>query len=480
MTIVFFEGERARFFRPLANSRRELVAACLRALYERLHGPAADYAHNLNRESLKELLLPVVREYQDMQAEDEVLDEFNTEETGETAEPAQLTVVVIRGLVRDGWLEQYPDRQGLVTAFRLSRPGKLFAEAFWTLHRPSRSRQRNMRGCRNALEAALSERGDAHDLVDAYEYAEKVLEDLTEGIDYLQERVRYLMVQATVHDQWDEFMEFLERFQRDYSKQLTVDSSTLNRNAIRQKLEQLRIELSDAKFQRMEAQLHDIAAWALKEYSGDSVLTWLLDRIEEIVNAAHESKQPGFIRAMDNYVKRVTGLVQQSMMLRTGQTRHAYLSAVQRTAELEGASQDRFLARIGEHLASVEIRLLDPSSFKLRSAAQRRKAATSSVPPRATRAARLEAAMKRAQADAFAVANEELTKELRRNLRLFKHPVRLSTLPLANARDVLASMQTVEAVRNAKTRDLKATRLPRKVENEFYNGFDYEIDFKKQ
>ena len=80
--------------------------------------------------------------------------------------------MIIRILVQDGWLEQFPDRQGLVTAFRFTRPGKLFAEAFWSLNRPSRSRQRNMRSCRNALDAALSERGDAHDLVDAYEYAE--------------------------------------------------------------------------------------------------------------------------------------------------------------------------------------------------------------------------------------------------------------------------------------------------------------------
>ena len=116
----------------------------------------------------------------------------------------------------------------------------LFAEAFWALHRPSRSRQRNMRGCRNALEAALSDRGDAHDIVDAYEYAEKVIEDLTDGIDYLQERIRHLMQEATVHSQWEDFVEFLERFQRDYSKQLTADSATLNRQAIRQKLDAIR------------------------------------------------------------------------------------------------------------------------------------------------------------------------------------------------------------------------------------------------
>lgn len=262
--------------------------------------------------------------------------------------PPQLVSLLIRILVRDGWLEQCPDRQGLVTAFRFSRPGKLIAEAFWSLHRPSRSRQRNMRSCRNSLAAALRETGDAHDLVDAYEYAEKVIEDLNEGITDLQERVRRLMVEASLHNQWDAFVEFLERFQRDYSRQLTVDSSTLNRSAIKQNLEQLRTELGDAKYRRMEAQLRDIATWAVKEHTGDSVLFWLLERIEDIVDAAHQSKQPGSIRAMGNYVKRISGLVQQSMMLRTGQSRYAYLEAIQRISQTDSKERDRLLCKIGQ------------------------------------------------------------------------------------------------------------------------------------
>lgn len=143
---VFFEAERERFFRPLNGSRRELVAAGLRALYDRLHGPAAEYAHKLTREDLKELLLPVVREYRDSVAAGAPDDDLGT---AAAADPPALVVLVIRVLLADGWLEPFADRTGLVTAFRFSRPAKLFAEAFWSLDRPSRSRQRNMRGCRN-------------------------------------------------------------------------------------------------------------------------------------------------------------------------------------------------------------------------------------------------------------------------------------------------------------------------------------------
>lgn len=61
---AFFEAKREKFFRPLTSARRELVAACLHTLYERLHGPSADYAHNLNRDELKELLMPAVQAHQ--------------------------------------------------------------------------------------------------------------------------------------------------------------------------------------------------------------------------------------------------------------------------------------------------------------------------------------------------------------------------------------------------------------------------------
>jgi hypothetical protein len=475
ITQIFFDAERKRFFRPLNSSRRELVVACLRALYDRLHGPAADYAHHLTRDALKELLLPVMREYRDALTDEAPDDELST---ADDDDPQSLVVMVIRTLLTDGWLEQFADRTGLVTAFRFSRPGKLFAEVLWSLDRPSRSRQRNMRGCRNALEAALSDKGDAHDLVDAYEYAEKVIEDLTDGIDYFHELVRHLMQTASVHTQWNEFVEFLDRFQRDYSKQLTADNATLNRQAIIQKLERLRT-VPEGKFRRMDEQLRDIAHWAVKEHTGPSVYDWLLTRIEDIVDAACQSKQPGFLKAMETYLNRINGLVLQSMMLRSGQTRQAYLAAIQKTAEASKEEQDRLLAHIGQFLAPTEVRLLDPASFKLKTATQRRKAVTVSIRPRPSRDERLAAAMLRAEAEAFSIPNEEVAQLLRRDLRVFQHPVRVSALSTTTARDVIRAMQAVEAVRSDVGADLTVKKLPTRLENEFYSGNDYEIDLKK-
>lgn len=474
-TQLFFEGERARFFRPLNSSRRELVVACLRALYQRLHSPSADQHQNLTRELLRELLLPVVRDYHDNVVADAAADEFNAPEADD---PQQLTTVLIRVLLADGWLEVFADRHGLVNAYRFSRPGKVLAEAIWSLDRPSRSRQRNMRGCRNALDAALEDKGDAHDIVDAFEYAENVIKDLSEGIDYFQELVRSLMQTASMHTEWSEFVEFLDRFQRDYARQLTSDNATLNRQAIRQKLEKLRM-VPETKFKRLDAQLHDIAHWAVAEFSGDSLYDWMLDLIEDKVDAACESKQPGFLKAMETYLKRVNGLALQSMMLRAGQSRHAYLAAIQKVAASTREGQDRLLGAIGERIAASEVRLLDPSSFKIRTASQRRKAVTVSIRPRPSREERLAAAMARAESEAFSIANEEIAQALRADLRLFQHPLRLSTLPTRTARDVIKAMQAVEAARTDAGGDFHVRKLHTRLENDSYVGSDYEIALKK-
>ena len=474
---MFFEAERQSFFRPLNGKRRELVAACLRSLYERLHGPGADYAQNLTRDSLRDLLMPVIHDHAN-----EIVGEVSLDDDElagiDSGDVQQIAGALIRTLLKDGWLETFGDRVGLVTAYRFTRPGKLFAEALWSLSRlRTRSRQRNVRGCRNALEAARKN-VDAYDLVDAYDYAEKVISDLSEGVDYFQELVRRLMSEAS-RAPWEEFMEFLDRFEKDFKKQMTADNVERHRQAIREAVNRLRSVEQD-KFQVLEQQLRDIASWANPDGHSDSALDWMLERIEEMVEAACTTKHPELLKAMNIYVRRATSIVQQAMLLRGGQARHSYSRAIAEVASLDGPKQTALLLKIGEALASAEIRLLDPASFKLRSASQRRKALTVTIQPRVTRDSRLAAAMHRAEASAFALSNDDVLDSIRRELRLRNRPIRLSTLPVATATDVLHAMQAIEAVRSSRDPSLTATKLPTKLTNEFYSADDFQIEFKNE
>ncbi|NOU14734.1 MAG: ferrochelatase [Methylococcaceae bacterium] len=470
---MFFETERQNFFRPLNGKRRELVVACLRTLYESLHGPSADYSQSLTRDTLKDLLTPTVQGLineiaaDSMQGEDElsILD---------SADDQLVTNALIRALLKDGWLETFGDRAGLVTAYRFTRAGKLFAEALWSLDRlRSRSRQRNVRSCRNALEAARKNI-DAYDLVDAYDYAEKIISDLSEGVDYFQELVRRLMSEAS-NTPWDEFVAFLDRFEKEFKKQLTADNVERHRQAIRDSLSRLR-NLEGDKVNTFENQLQDIAAWTNQERVESTIFDWLLDRIEDRVEVACTAKHPELIKAMNIYMRRAASIVQQAMMLQGGQRRQAYSRAIATAASLEVDAQTRFLEKLGTAIAPSEIRLLDPAAFKLRSASQRRKALTVTALPKISRDARLQAAMQRTEAAAFTLSNQDVVDFIRGELRLQQRPIRLSSLPTQTATDVLQTMQMVEAVRASRDESLTAKKLPSQLHNAYYTGSDYQLE----
>ncbi len=270
---MFFEADRRYFFKPLNGCQRELMADCLRTAYDRLHGPGVDYSQSLTRELLREVWLPVIQAH----ANDAALDDSDVDDewTVSGGDQQQFANGVIRTLYKCGWLETYGDRAGLVTAYKFSRAGKLFAEALWSLDRlRARSRQRNVRSCRNALEATRRN-VDAYDLIDAYDYAEKVISDLSEGVEYFQELVRRLMSEAS-QTPWDEFMEFLDKFEKDFKKQLTVDSVERHRQAIRESVARLR-SIEDDKYRMLSARSSAVLDGACRQTSsGGKLSRWAL------------------------------------------------------------------------------------------------------------------------------------------------------------------------------------------------------------
>lgn len=465
------DADRQNLFRPLSGKHREFYIACLRSLYERLHGPSADYTHNLSRDALRDLLSPVVQAVKP--ATDGTPDEED-EFQRLRGDDLQVAGVVIRTLLREGWLETFADRAGLVTAYRFTRAGKLFAHALWELERPAlRTRQRNMRSCRNSLTAALKN-ADVYDLIDAYDHAEKVIADLAEGSDYFQELVRRLMTEAA-QQPWSEFIEFLERFEREFKKQLTADNVERHRQYIRDTLLELQ-SVDEPRFQTFERQLNDVARWAYEQRTGDSTYHWLLSRIDEIIEAACNQKLPEMLRAMNEYLRRATTIVQQAFVLRGGQQKHAYARAIAQLASVKPHQQDALLNRIGDAIAGAELRFLDPATFRLKTVSERRKATTISIAPTVSREARLEAALLRAEAGAFALSNDDVAEFLRNEVRLRGRPVLLSELPLANAADVLRAMQAVEAIRANAENGLSATAMPTRIETPYYRGTDYQIE----
>ena len=138
-----FTSGHTQFFRPLTLKKRRLIAACIRAFYQRLYGSHADYRSILGREELRDLFVQTI---QTDGARTEPDDDAGEEgfAPADLADDQKMASAFIRQLVADGWLETAEDRVRLVTAYRFTRTGKIFAQALTLADRP-RERTRAFR-----------------------------------------------------------------------------------------------------------------------------------------------------------------------------------------------------------------------------------------------------------------------------------------------------------------------------------------------
>lgn len=309
----FFSPPREHFFRPLTHDNRELCAAVLRALHERVHGANADYAEVLTRE----LVLEVIRH-----ALNDPALRYLAFEVGATAraeEERAYASDLLRKLKEHGWLEDYRDPINLKPTLKLSRAGKAFSETFANLDDSrAKTRQRNMRSARKALAAFIATR-DVDELLDAHEFASRVVQDLQDDIEYFRYLIQSLTREALAQKvTWNEFNDFIEkRFAREYAVRLVADSAKRHSGHINEALEDVRA-LDDEQRTSVDAHLLQRAPWLEQTTQGRSPMLWLADRIESMVEAACGLKLPMLRSEMSNYVRRFTSLLRQALSLDYG------------------------------------------------------------------------------------------------------------------------------------------------------------------
>jgi hypothetical protein len=469
--MLFFTPPREHFFRPLTHDHREICAAVLRALYERVHGANADYAEVLTREVVLEvvgraLADPILR----AQA-------FGPGRSVPAEEERAYAGELLRKLKEHGWLEDYRDPIDLKPTLKLSRAGKAFSETFATMDDSrAKTRQRNMRSARKALAAFLAKR-DADELLDAHEFASRVVQDLQDDIEYFRHLIQSLTREALAQKvAWGEFNEFIEkRFAREYAVRLVADSAERHRAQIVEALDELRALEGEIRAQ-VDGHLLQRAPWLEHEAQGRSPVLWLSDRIESMVEAACSLKLPMLRSEMNNYVRRFTSLLRQALSLDYGAE-----SALGRTMGwLKDRSEDQrtaLLKALAERLATSEIRL--PGGV-LRWTVRDREAAYAELAPLAVdEASRLEAVMRRAEAEAFAFSDQDVLAGLLPHLR--QGAVTLAALPVGSAEEAVRVLHAVGAARSAEGRRfLRARKIADRVENDCFTADNYELEIDPQ
>lgn len=447
--------------------------ACLLALYERVYGPGADYFAHVSHNTLRSLFIATLA---DPQLKN-LSGGFETEEPPEEEEDeAKAAGIIIRQLRDDGWLETYYDSANISEAYRFTRDGKVLTEAFMRIGRPtSHTRHRNMRGCRNALEAFLHTY-DPHELVDAYECAQNVIEDLNENIGLIYEHARLLVQQAAQTSAWSEFDAFLKRFERDIRPQLTSEHVSRHRTEIRERCNEAR-RFAPEMMERIDQALDTLLPWAQEQRTARTTYMWVIERIEDMVDGACNAKQPELHRAVTEYTRRITGLLREVMAIRLLDPHASIDTLLKKLSEMRPEAIELALGDIGWLLSLSNVRLIDPASIRVTDSAARTKISTEIRRHQADPEARKRTAIAHALSGAFAMTDKEAVRQLE-ELTL-SGPKRTSQFSVQDAMSLLLALHAPDIARSAQgANKFEVKRLSGTTKNRYFVAPEYLITRK--
>lgn len=468
---MFFSPERQDFFKPLVSKYREQTVQCLCLLYERLYSANADYGHSLSREQLLEIFsealvrAPVLNSDQD--------DGENTPRFKSAREQASW---ILKQLLDCGWLEKQVDPATLQSTYPFTRMGRLFSQTLVESDTTRiRTRHRNTRNTLNALEAFLS-RGEIHDLLDAYDYSERIVTDFTDIIAELEERKRQLVreveSQQLVQQATEQFFEFMEkRFQPDVAVRLSADSVEKYRDQISKALERVRRKSRDFKRNAEEQLRRILPDMALPD---QSVLWTILDTIERRMANAAEIMLPALRRALHSFTKRADIIIRQLSYL-NARGNNDVLEICRALSQLPDEQYSQALEAASQQLASMRLQLVDPAQIRIqeRRRSQPVRTAVDDVPeldPEAQRDIYIQQLLDQA----FAMDNRGLRDYV---FRALKDRQRIAThqLPVDSATDLLAMAHAIEvaAVNNLGTSHrFRVEPTGRSLSNDYYDALD--------
>ncbi len=448
---MFFSDSREHFFRPLTGKYREVVVECLRLLYQRMYTDLSDFGHLRSREQMVAIFQEAIARAPLLEADDGI----SGEEEGRFRNQRELAGFILNLLLEHGWLERQLDEATLQSTYAFSKTGRLFTQPFIESDsRQFRTRNRNTRNTRNSLQAFL-DKGEVHDLLDAFEYSERIVSDFTDVISELEDRKRQLVreveARQLVEQATDEFFAFMEqRFKPDLEVRLSADSVEKYRDQISELIQRIRRKRpyggggEDAgKDWRavMELRLRQILPGQV--VAGQSILENLLCGIEERLRSACEGMLPALRRSLNSFTQRADIIMRQLSYLHS-RNDDGLLEACQQLATLGQEQQDTILGEVGTDLAGVTLGYLDPGQIQLRERSARRVVQSRVIEEQGIdRDARRELYIQQALDQAFAIQSADVRGYIHDALR---HTGQINTrhLPVNSARELLALAQAIQ------------------------------------
>ncbi|PCJ30041.1 MAG: flagellar protein FliT [Moraxellaceae bacterium] len=438
---MFFSDNHTQFFKPLTSKYREVLIECLRLFYLRLYSTLADYGHAVDRNQLLDTFQEAITRAPVLDGDgddDEGISRFRNER--------ELAVWILNTLIDYGWLERQMDEATLKSTFGFTRQGRIFTQPFIDIDTSRiRTRHRNTRNTRNALQAFLN-MADVNDLLDAYEYSERIISDFTDVIAELDERKRLLVQEVEAHvsveKASDEFFDFMEkRFQPDIAVRLSADSVEKHREEIANTIGKIRRKRKEFKADA-ERKLRQILPVGIVP-SNQSYLYFVLDIIESRLKNACDIMLPSLRRALQSFTQRADIIIRQMSFL-SQQKNDDLVTMCNAMTQLPEHEQDAWLNSAAVLMETVSAGFVDPLHIKLSEKRVERVVNTSVIEPEdLSKDARKQLYVQQVVDKAFSINDKEIRRYLIDSLGKGK---RVSTrhLPIITADDLLSAVHAIE------------------------------------
>lgn len=466
---MLFANERLNFFRPLTGKYREQVVACLRMLYARLYSSLADYSRVVQREL-------VIEVFQEAITRTPVLEDPEDDTQLPVRGEREQATWMLNLLLEHGWLERHVDELTLTSTYGFSRIGRLFTQPMLEIEGSRfRTRHRNTRNTCSALRSFL-DKHEVYDLLDAYEYSERIVSDFSDVIAELEDRKRQLVreveAQQLVHRASEEFFDFMEkRFMPDLALRFSEDSVVKYRDELDQLLRRARAQRKETKVE-VERELRRLAPELITD-NKRSLYMMILDQIESRLHSAAEVMLPALRQSLHGFTRRADILLRQLSFSEGSQ--HTLLEAFDELAKLSPEEQDAHLAAAGEHLAALNVGFVDPDDLRLYNTERKRIVNTrAEVVVEDDIESRRRLFVEQALERAFAMNNRGLYEYVV-NALAGGHEIRTSALPVRDARDLLHAAHVVElgAANNGNPGfRFEVQETGRRVRTEYFTSMD--------
>ncbi len=478
---MFFESTKLHFFKPLTTKYREHICQCLCLLYTRQFGSSADYGHALQRDQVIEIFEEALIQIGDVPSLDEVTPELIDSNAERFKNPREHASVILKQLIEFGWIERQVDPGLLQSTYPFSRTGRVFSQMLLESDsKQIRTRHRNTRNTLNALEA-FSNRGEVYDLLDAFDYSERIVTDFTDVVSELEEKKRALVQemesQQLVQRAADQFFDYMEkRFQPDIQVRLSADSVEKHREDINKRIRSIRRKPKEIKA-LAERELRRLAPELCEEHQ--SYLMFILDMIERRMQHAADTMLPALRSALHGFTKRADIIIRQMSFLTT-QNDSDLVEVCRELADLSAQEMNQRFERAAETVASIKLHLIDPKQVKLierkaRSAVDNRVEKIKAPNKEAQRELMVQAMLDQA----FVLNNKGIRDYVIETLK-GGHKLNTRELAIKDAPTLIAAAHAIEiGAGNNLSSDLKFRIRPleQTASNEYYQQFDeYEIE----